>query len=366
MKAEQEAKMKAEKERAEQLKARKQAEEQKAEEQAAKLKADKEANKQKALLEAKAKAEAEAKALAEAEKRQKEEEQQKQKDEERKLQLKKQAKAAEEKQQEAERQKLAEEQERQKKLEQERKDAEKLAQESKRISSSPDDKSPPSEENKTEVVVMRRSRAPMHSSSENTIPKHNRHSMAENQIEADGYSRYTSNPTYQQPKRKTLCETGMLTADQLMQQLNEDEKRRKASYSMLMRQGEEPRAPLNDASSYIPSSMSRRDEPVYYGRNSSTRLLHSQSSNVLNKEQDLKDEALAIRLAADIASKRALDDVTKSPNSTSGSSSSRQRIRDILQKQREDQEKRKDDQEVERKVSSAFDPSSRKLLWVFR
>merc|ERR1711983_177748 len=307
--------------------------------------------------EAKAKAEAEAKALAEAEKRQKEEEQQKQKDEERKLQLKKQAKAAEEKQQEAERQKL----------EEERKDAEKLAQESKRISSSPDDKSPSSEENKTEVVVMRRSRAPMHSSSENTIPKHNRHSMAENQIEADGYSRYTSNPTDQQPKRKTLCESGMLTADQLMQQLNEDEKRRKASYSMLMRTGEEPKpSTLSDASSYIPSSMSRRDEPVYYSRDSRTRLLHSQSSNVLNKEQDLKDEALAIRLAADIASKRALDDVTKSPNSTSGSSSSRQRIRDILQKQREDQEKRKDDQEVERKVSSAFDPSSRKLLWVFR
>ena len=136
----------------------------------------------------------------------------------------------------------------------------------------------------------------------------NRHSMAENQIEADGYSRYTSNPTDQQPKRKTLCESGMLTADQLMQQLNEDEKRRKASYSMLMRTGEEPKPstlsvrlqnsflkydrhvqneiiPLQDASSYIPSSMSRRDEPVYYSRDSRTRLLHSQSSNVLNKEQ---------------------------------------------------------------------------------
>ena len=186
-------------------------------------------------------------------------------------------------------------------LELQRKEAEKIN--SQKISSSPEEKSP---ESKTEMVVMRRSRAPMHSSSEATIPKYNRHSMAENQIEADGYSRYTSNPT-DQPKRKTLCETGMLTADQLMQQLNEDEKRRKASYSMLMRQGEEPRAPLNvrlqnsflkydwhlqneiislqDASSYIPSSMSRRDEPVYYGRNSSTRLLHSQSSNVLNKEQ---------------------------------------------------------------------------------
>ena len=82
--------------------------------------------------------------------------------------------------------------------------------------------------------------------------------------------------------------------------------------------------------------------------------------------QDLKDEALAIRLAADVASKKALEDI---PSVNSSTSSSRQRIRDILNKQREEQDKLRGSenvQNVERKVSSAFDPSSRKLLWVFR
>lgn len=85
--------------------------------------------------------------------------------------------------------------------------------------------------------------------------------------------------------------------------------------------------------------------------------------------QDLKDEALAIRLAADLASKKALDEL-RSGDATSlpqSSSSSRQRIRDILQKQRQENEKRAlEEKEVERKVSTAFDPSNRKLLWVFR
>ena len=83
--------------------------------------------------------------------------------------------------------------------------------------------------------------------------------------------------------------------------------------------------------------------------------------------QDLKDEALAIRLAADLASKKAMENVK--PTSTASASSSRQRIRDILAKQREDQEKRTNENEeleTERKISSAFDPSNRKLLWVFR
>ena len=96
--------------------------------------------------------------------------------------------------------------------------------------------------------------------------------------------------------------------------------------------------------------------------------------------QDLKDEAMAIRLAADLASKKALeknqnssshggasgaDSVSITPLSTS--SSSRQRIRDILQKQREESERQnKEKEDVERKVSSSFDPSKNKLLWVFR
>jgi hypothetical protein len=74
---------------------------------------------------------------------------------------------------------------------------------------------------------------------------------------------------------------------------------------------------------------------------------------------------MAIRLTADLASKRALEDMK---NNSSVPGSSRQRIRDILQKQREEQEKRSgEDKEAERKVSSAFDPTVRSgVLWVFR
>ena len=82
---------------------------------------------------------------------------------------------------------------------------------------------------------------------------------------------------------------------------------------------------------------------------------------------------MAIRLAADLASKKALEGSgsnnsgMNSASKPSTSSSSRQRIRDILQKQREESERQtKEREEVERKVSSSFDPSNRKLLWVFR
>merc|ERR1712241_1113163 len=161
--------------------------------------------------------------------------------------------------------------------------------------------------------------------------------MAENQIEAHGYSRYAKSSTAAggtDGKRKTLHETGFKTADERMQQLNQDEQRRKASYSMLKSRLGEP-----SDTSYIPSR-SLREEPVYYGRESKARLLQSPSTKTLNSEQDLKDEAMAIRLAADLASKKALEgggSRNSGMNSASKpptSSSSRQRIRDILQKQR--------------------------------
>ncbi len=77
---------------------------------------------------------------------------------------------------------------------------------------------------------------------------------------------------------------------------------------------------------------------------------------------------MAIRLAADLASKKAMEDM-KGGTSTlpSSTSSSRARIREILAKQRQEQEtKQSDKEEAERKASAAFDPSNRKLLWVFR
>merc|ERR1719382_2219592 len=121
-----------------------------------------------------------------------------------------------------------------------------------------------------------------------------------------------------------------------MQQVNEDERKRKASYNML-------KSRLTDTTQDSSYNLSRREEPVYYGHDSKTRLLHSQSARTVNTDEELKDEALAIRLAADIASKKALDEI-KSPTGTgSSSSSSRQRIREILQKQREDHEKRSEE-----------------------
>ena len=77
-----------------------------------------------------------------------------------------------------------------------------------------------------------------------------------------------------------------------------------------------------------------------------------------------------------MASKKALEknQNSSSQGGTSGansvsitplttSSSSRQRIRDILQKQREESERQnKEKEDVERKVSSSFDPSKNKLF----
>merc|ERR1719510_247703 len=216
------------------------------------------------------------------------------------------------------------------------------------------------EDSSSNIVVMRKK--PAQSASDASIPSYQRHSMAEDQMDADGYTRYKSSDE-QSPRRKTLHESGFKTADQLMQQMSEDERRRKASYNILKNRMTDN---AQDAG-YVPSR-NQRNEPVYYGHDSKTRLLHSQSARTVNTDEELKDEALAIRLAADIASKKALDEI-KSPTGTgSSSSSSRQRIREILQKQREDHEKRSEENKyaVEEKVKSAFDPTNRKLLWVFR
>merc|ERR1712037_337643 len=225
------------------------------------------------------------------------------------------------------------------------------------------EKTPPSP-----IVVKRRAR-PTSDEGESAIPSNQRHSIAENQIKADGYSRYAESSTdTDNGKRNTLHVSGFKTADERMQQLSQDEQRRKASYNMLKSRLGEP-----SDTSYIPSR-SLRDEPVYYGRDSKARLMQSGSTRTLNSEQDLKDEAMAIRLAADLASKKVMEknQNTSSQGGTSGAnsvsitplstpSSSRQRIRDILQKQREESERQnKEKEDVERKVSSSFDPSKNK------
>ena len=100
------------------------------------------------------------------------------------------------------------------------------------------DRTPPSP-----VVVKRRARPDAQEREQPAIPSYQRHSMAKNQIEADGYSRYAKSSTTAggtDGKRKTLHETGFKTADERMQQLNQDEQRRKASYSMLKSRLGEP------------------------------------------------------------------------------------------------------------------------------
>merc|ERR1711899_583058 len=82
-------------------------------------------------------------------------------------------------------------------------------------------------------VVVMRNKKPAQSASDASIPSYQRHSMAEDQMDADGYSRYQSSSDQQSPRRKTLHESGFKTADQLMQQMSEDERRRKASYNIL-------------------------------------------------------------------------------------------------------------------------------------
>ena len=81
-------------------------------------------------------------------------------------------------------------------------------------------------------VVVMRNKKPAQSASDASIPSYQRHSMAEDQMDADGYTRYKSSDE-QSPRRKTLHESGFKTADQLMQQISEDERRRKASYNIL-------------------------------------------------------------------------------------------------------------------------------------
>ena len=81
-------------------------------------------------------------------------------------------------------------------------------------------------------VVVMRNKKPAQSASDASIPSYQRHSMAEDQMDADGYTRYKSSDE-QSPRRKTLHESGFKTADQLMQQMSEDERRRKASYNIL-------------------------------------------------------------------------------------------------------------------------------------
>ena len=78
------------------------------------------------------------------------------------------------------------------------------------------------------------------------------------------------------------------------------------------------------------------DGPVYYGMNSTARR-YSQDVAIPTKDHvindDLADEIEAIRLAADFSSRRLLNDQKKESTSGGSASSSRHRIRALLDKQ---------------------------------
>ena len=102
-----------------------------------------------------------------------------------------------------------------------------------------------------------------------------------------------------------------------------------------------------------------KDEPVYYGRNSSRR-----ASKIDTKQEDIKDEATAIRLAAEMATKKATEE--RAAYGGGSTSSSRQRIRELLNKQRVVDEARNTESSTDETAQQAFKPDYGKMLWVFR
>merc|ERR1711934_69993 len=107
--------------------------------------------------------------------------------------------------------------------------------------------------------------------------------------------------------------------------------------------------------------------PVYYGINSTARRSSQDCGgaggvkkdiNVIN--DDLADEIEAIRLAADFSSRRMLND-QKKESTTGSASSSRLRIRALLDKQTK---QREEDDKVRQQKRESQDMS--KFMWVYR
>merc|ERR1712018_685722 len=199
----------------------------------------------------------------------------------------------------------------------------------------------------------------------------------------------TSLPTRQNlpstdPRRKTVHGSEYTTKDELMRKVSEDEQRRKASYSLVRTVGgsgtdlyssgsgitryfSQPlrNESLSKSTSYSSSitpgylsksSTLRPDEPVYYGTNSSTRVSKA------DPKDDIKDEANSIILAAELATKKATEDLSVLGGRTSNS---RARIRELLDKQRVVDDARKE-QNIDEKAQNAFKSDYGKMLWVFR
>merc|ERR1719219_2668731 len=179
----------------------------------------------------------------------------------------------------------------------------------------------------------------------------------------------------------------ILPAD-LIEKKSVEEQKRRASYGVVKNVLEQDSVHRKEAESVVAASRKAAEEvadvktrieasmersgrgemegPVYYGINSTARRSSQDCGgagakkdiNVIN--DDLADEIEAIRLAADFSSRRMLNDQKK--ESTAGSaSSSRLRIRALLDKQTK---QREEEDKVRQQKRESQDMS--KFMWVYR
>merc|ERR1712080_349239 len=173
-----------------------------------------------------------------------------------------------------------------------------------------------------------------------------------------------------------------LPAD-IIQEKHAEEQKRKAAYDVIKRVEEQDSANCKEAESVVAASRKaaedvkdvkariesslgsgrgEREGPVYYGINSAARR---SSQDVGSRRDscavngDLADEIEAIRLAADFTSRRMLNDQKK--DSGGSASSSRLRIRALLDKQKT---QREEDDKVRQNKRESQDLS--KFVWVYR
>merc|ERR1712226_656618 len=175
-----------------------------------------------------------------------------------------------------------------------------------------------------------------------------------------------------------------LPAD-IIQEKHAEEQKRKAAYDVIKRVEEQDSANRKEAESVVAASRKasedvkdvkariesslgsgrgEREGPVYYGMNSTARrssqdVVTNRDSCVVN--DDLADEIEAIRLAADFSSRRMLNDQKKDPT-TGSASSSRLRIRALLDKQTK---QREEDDKVRQQKRESQD-MSKFNMWTYR
>merc|ERR1719175_421862 len=179
---------------------------------------------------------------------------------------------------------------------------------------------------------------------------------------------------------------GSLLPADLIEKKSVEEQKRRASYGVVKNVLEQDSIHRKEAESVVAASRKAAEEvadvktrieanlersgrgeqegPVYYGINSTARRSSQDCGgakkdiNVIN--DDLADEIEAIRLAADFSSRRMLNDQKKEPT-TGSASSSRLRIRALLDKQTK---QREEDDKVRQQKRESQDMS--KFMWVYR